>query len=80
MPAQTASQPGTGPPPSNGPGRSPPGAARAHRPVLRTLITRVLRSRITQLGRAIRGTGPPQHARNTRPAGNGPRQEGQQQC
>jgi hypothetical protein len=78
MPAQTASPPGTGPPPSNGPARSPPGAARPHRPVLRTPITRVLRSRITQLGRAIRGTGAPQHGGHAWPAGSGAGQEGQQ--
>ena len=71
MPAQTSSLPGTGPAAPIGPVRSPPGAAGLHRPVLRTPITPVLRSRIIRLRRAI-GRRTPGRAW---PAANGARPE-----
>jgi hypothetical protein len=76
MPAQTSSPPDTVLPPFNGPARSPPGAAGLHRPVLRTPITRVLRSRLIQLRRAIRFRAPGRGW----PAAIGARQEGQWPC
>jgi hypothetical protein len=75
MPAPTSSPPGTVPPPFNGPARSPPGAAGPHRPVLRTPINQVLRSRIIQLRRAI-GRAPGR----AWPAASGARQEGPWPC
>ncbi len=76
MPAQTSSPPDAVPPPFNGPARSPPGAAGPHRPVLRTPITHVLRSRIIQLRRAV-GRRTPGRAWS---AAIGARQEGQRPC
>jgi hypothetical protein len=76
MPAQTSSPPETVPLPFNGPARSPPGAAGLHRPVLRAPVTPVLRSRITQLRRAI-GRRAPGRAR---PAASGARPEGPWPC
>jgi hypothetical protein len=76
MPAQTSPPPGTVPPPFNGPARSPPGAVGLHRPVLRTPITPVLRSRIIRLRQAIRFRTPGR----AWPAASSAQQEGPWPC